>query len=176
MKKLLTLFLLLSLGLNIGLAVRTWRQNCCAPEQGSRMEHSRHPGFRRGAEGDFWRQVMSRRMERLTRQLDLDSQQRAAFLGRHQAALDQFVEQRRKVHQAREKLLLESSRPEFQLKALRPLMQEVGRQQARLDSLVTENMFHEMELLTPRQRQKYLQILPLNRLGGMDRGPRHGGP
>lgn len=183
MKKVLVLVLLISLGLNVGLGVRLWKGTCGLPGRSSGLDHpgfSDHPrgGSRGGADGSgggrdgkFWQSVMERRLAFVTDQLGLDDEQTEAFKSTHQQAAVEFLAQRVKVQEARRQLMTAASAPDFGVEALRHLIADVGRQQVKLDSMVTETMLQEMEILDEDQRRQYMRILPINRFGGRGTGP-----
>jgi Spy/CpxP family protein refolding chaperone len=179
MKKILVLILLISLGLNISLGVRTWKDSRRLPmgEQGWNKSGKPAPGGGdgpgHGRNGTFWREVMHRRLAHVADQLGLDEEQAVAFQNTHEKAAEGFLTQRSKVQEARRQLMEAVSGPDFGEEKLRPLIAEVGRQQVKLDSMVTETMLQEMEILTSEQRKEYLRILPINRFGGSGGGHRN---
>lgn len=182
MKKMLVLVILISLGLNIGLGARLWKESRGASGSRSGGLHSRHsgistgsgPGGRGGSGGGrdstFWRGVMERRLDMVADQLGLDDKQAGAFKVTHQEAAVEFLAQRDKVQEARRQLMEAASGADFGVDTLRHLIAEVGRQQAKLDSMVTETMLQEMEILDEDQRREYMRILPVNRFGSRDDG------
>ncbi len=182
MKKLLVLVLLLSLGLNLGLGVRMLRENHNDGRKSGDSGYagkfrSKHHGGTGGHLGDgdgtFWRGVMERRLNHVAEQLGLNSEQAEAFKKAHKEAAEIFLAQRIKVTGARVQLMAAASEPNFDSTSLRSLIAEVGRQQAKLDSMVTETMLAEMEILNAEQRHLYMKILPINRMDGRRGGPRH---
>jgi len=184
MKKILVLVVLISLGLNIGLGVRLINENREFSRMGRGWDKSGHsgqpgPGGRGGAgngrDGSFWHGVMERRLAHVTDQLGLDPVQAEAFKKTHHEAAVGFLAQRVKVQEARHQLMEAASAAEFEVDTLRFLIMKVGRQQAKLDSMVTETMLREMEILDEGQRREYMRILPINRFGGGSGGPGHGG-
>ncbi len=179
MKKLLVLVILVSLGVNISLGIRLWQDNHrFSPRDRSWGPADRPgPGGPAGADGGesgvFWSGVMERRLNHVVHRLGLDQDQENAFRNTHQKAAERFLRQRNMVQEARRRLMVEASGEDFSGKRLRPLIAEVGRQQVKLDSMVTETMLQEMDILDPEQRLKYLRILPLNRFGSRGCGPGH---
>ncbi len=182
MKKILILVLLLSVGLNIGFGLRFLRDdegnNRGKPGWGARggLDSGRHggPGHRGGdRDGTFWRGVMERRLDQVADQLGLADEQAESFKMAHKAAAEKFLAQRILVKEARGRLMAAVSQEDYDTAALRPLIADVGRQQAKLDSMVTETMLQEMEILNEDQRRLYLNILPLNRFGGRSSGQGH---
>ncbi len=93
--------------------------------------------------------------------LDLAASQREAFRRLHEEFGPQVRQQAERVRAAR--LQLRQAAALSGKDDLRGLFADVGRQQARLDSLVTEVMFHELEILDQDQRQKYLGLMPMDR-------------
>jgi len=180
MKKILVLILLLSLGLNISLGMRQWQEerdfNRFIKEKmhGKPFDH-RAPGGKCGPggcpDGDFWQGVMKRRLAHVTNLLGLNSQQAEAFQKTHQEAAQRFLAQRVKVQEARHQLMEAASAAEMDVDTLRFLMAEAGRQQVKLDSMVTETMLKEMEILDAGQRLQYMRILPINRFSGQNDDP-----
>jgi Spy/CpxP family protein refolding chaperone len=107
----------------------------------------------------------------VTNLLGLNSQQAEAFQKTHQEAAQRFLAQRVKVQEARHQLMEAASAAEMDVSTLRFLMAEAGRQQVKLDSMVTETMLKEMEILDAEQRLQYMRILPINRFSGQNDGP-----
>ncbi len=180
MKKILVLMVLISLGLNIGLGARIWKDRCNFSGTEPGWSHPEFPdqagpGGRGGPGGGrdsaFWGKVMDRRLTHVTRRLGLDEEQTQAFKNTHQEAAVGFLAQRLKVQKARRRLMEAASAADFSVDALRHLIAEVGHQQVKLDSMVTETMLQEMEILDEDQRREYMRILPINRFGGRSRGP-----
>ncbi len=187
MKKILVLVVLISLGLNIGLGVRIWKESNsfsvagpqCGPPGGSDLPGPGGCGsLGGGRDGNFWHGVMERRLTHVTNQLGLDEEQAEAFKKTHKEAAVKFLSQRVKVQEARRQLMEAASAADFGVDTLRHLIAEVGRQQVKLDSMVTETMLQEMEILNEDQRRQYMRILPINRFGGRSggsgRGDEHG--
>ncbi len=182
MKKILILVLLVSLGLNVGLGVRLWKGHSVFPHSGRSLDRhgsakitegssrgGRH-GSGGGRDGKFWRSVMDRRLAHVVDELKLTEEQAVAFKKAHQDASVEFLAQRVKVQEARRQLMEGASAPGFGVEALRHLIADVGRQQVKLDSMVTETMLQEMEILDEDQRRQYMRILPINRFGSSGTG------
>ena len=175
MKRLLLLALLISLGLNLGLA---WRLH---QETAPRERSGRSSGTRMSpAVGDTqaWRERMDRRFAHLVKRLDLDKEQQAAFL-RHRRQVEADVRARTTVLEAgREALRAEAERRPPDPAAVTAALAAVGRAEAALDSLVAVNLRVELELLDPEQQAQLLRMLPFERLGsggGYGRGGRSEG-
>jgi Spy/CpxP family protein refolding chaperone len=67
--------------------------------------------------------------------------------------------------------------PEIDREGVRAAITELGQQQAVLDSLVAETVLQELEVLSPDQRERYLEMLALEgsgRGGLRGRGSRGG--
>ena len=171
MKRLLVLALLISLGLNLGLA---WRlHQASAPRErpvrpfGSRMSP---------AVGDTqaWRERMDRRFAHLVQNLNLDEDQQAAF-ARHRRQVESDVRAKAAVLEAsREARRAEAERRPPDPAAVTAALAAVGRAEAVLDSLVAVNLRTELELLDPEQQSQLLRMLPFERLGAGG-GYGHGG-
>lgn len=182
MKKILVLVVMISLGLNLGLGVRFWKESRDISRPGNNLEFcepvdqsgpGRQDGSGGGRDGSFWRGVMERRLAHVSDRLGLDPEQAEAFKKTHQEAAVGFLAQREKVQAARRQLMEATLGTDLEVGALRHLIAEVGRQQAKLDSMVTETMLQEMEILDEEQRREYMRILPINRFGNRNSGPGH---
>ena len=114
---------------------------------------------------------MGRRLERITRRLDLDPQQVESFRATHQEASSRFRDQRLRVETAENRLFELASRSPVEPDSIRTAVGELGHRRSLLDSLVTEAMLKELESLDPGQRELYLRILPWSRPGGLEAGP-----
>ena len=171
MKRLLVLALLISLGLNLGLA---WRLHEGA---GPRERSARSSGSRMSpAVGDTqaWHERMDRRFRYLVKRLDLDEAQQEAF-GLHRRQVEADVRGRTLVLEScREALRAEAARRPPDPAAVTAALAAVGRAEAALDSLVAVNLRTELEMLDPGQQAELLRMLPFERLGGGS-GYGHGG-
>jgi Spy/CpxP family protein refolding chaperone len=167
MKRAWFILLALSLGLNAGLlyvviAARA-RQAALLTEFGNRQgrggprwEEGRHPGGRElDPEG-----LTRRHLRRMSKRLDLDEQQRQAIAEVMHDYLPRIVEQRRKLHEIRQKIGLQFAVPALDPMGFRTAVERLNQEQARLDSLVMESMLAEAALLTPEQRSRYAETLP----------------
>ncbi len=198
MKRFLWLFLFLSVGLNLGLG---WRLISQSRQSGpwSRSERSWHSsgsggrfeaGRNREGRGSMrpalsdtaaWRELMQQRLLRLAEQLDLDRDQRESFLASQAEIAPVFDQLRGQVAEAQRNLYDLVGADELDLAAVRAAAAEASACRASLDSLVTETLMKEMKILEPQQRQRFLKILPWDRVerraghpaGG--NGPRRGG-
>ncbi|MBU8871038.1 MAG: periplasmic heavy metal sensor [Gemmatimonadales bacterium] len=197
MKRFGWLILLVSLGLNLGLGWRlmnqlgsqpaewcgpwdqgsegrSWRRGRADGEGGSGRSFSgqRRGDFFRPAPGDSgaWREIMERRLERITRRLDLDPSQVKSFRVTHGEAAARFREQRQLVEEAESYMFGLASRSPVEPDSIRVAVRNLGRRRALLDSLVTEAMLRELDSLNPDQRELYLRILPWSRSGSPEAG------
>ncbi len=166
MKRLLVLVLLISLGLNVGLA---WRLRQAGPPERSAWRD--HGSRTVPAPGDTqaWRERMDRRFTHLSERLGLDPEQQAAFRS-HRARVEADVRDRlTTLEQARVELRNEAERQPPDPAAVSAALAAVSRAEAAMDSLVAVNLKAELELLRPDQQSRLLSMLPFERLG------RHGG-
>lgn len=174
MKKALVLLLLISLGLNLGLGLTLWKgDRSSAPPVGP-MEPREGPpaGGGPGRGGRFAGDFLEKKLNFLGENLGLDADQVEAFRRVHENSLPEFMAQAERVRAARMELRDAAGSP--RAVDFRALIAAVGRQQARLDSLVTEVMFQELEILDDTQRGKYLGLMPVDRFEGRF-GRRHEG-
>ncbi len=169
MKNLVLFLLLMSVGLNLGLGFKLARRDAgpvgdipaTAPD-----EFQRGPGNRSAdgtRDGSFWRNMMERRLEHLTVRLDLTPEQATAFQDRHAAVAELVFAQRLQVHTARGRLQALIAGGAVNSDSVRVAINNISREQSRMDSLVTEAMLAEMEILDDAQRALYLENLPPNR-------------
>ncbi len=175
MKKLLVLLLLVSLGLNVGLGLTMLRadRHPCPPDGPMRPEGGPPPG--RGGRGPgepFGRDFLDKKLRFLDERLDLTDEQIQAFRDLQEGKSAAVLAQAQRVHEARMGLREAAGHPDTA--DLRGLISNVGRAQARLDSMITEVMFGELDILTAEQRQKYLGLMPADRFERRF-GPRPGG-
>ena len=193
MKRIGWLVLLISLGLNLGLGYRLLKQpsssgDLAREEQESGSRHWRRQRPPEGQEGvpaeemrstrrdsSDWHRIMSGRLKRIADRLELTPDQLAVFKAGHEQNAPLILGQRRLVDQARDRLKTVIAEGEVAPDSVRLAIQSVGREQARLDSLVTESMLREMEVLNPEQRAQYLRILPVFKDWQAGRGEGRGG-
>ncbi len=175
MKRFLVLLALISLGLNVGLWVRLSSEQTrsapgCIPSEPHSVLHERgkpsdrHP--EKGERGAFRRGIVDKRLEYVIKQLGLDNDKASEFKEIHGKAIEGFKEQRQTIVKAQKTLVEAAGQPGFEISIIRPLIAEVGRQQAKLDSMVTETMLQELEILDDEQRSRYMEILPFGTLNG----------
>jgi len=167
-KKLWVLILLISLGLNLGLGVRllsdrgempngTVKKGCevnstldCAPA---------------GKESTSRAQLAERRLERLASHLGLTPEQKKIFAQTRAEVGSGMMIRRGEMLSAKTDLLDlvvdESTPPEM----LRRSFRELVNRQAEIDSVITEVLLRELEILNPDQRVQYLKMLPMGHRG-----------
>ncbi|MFH2051279.1 MAG: periplasmic heavy metal sensor [bacterium] len=161
------LVLLVSLGLNLGLGYRIWNAESAGGSPGG-PPGGPSPG--EVGEGRFtprsqdrWREMAGRRLQHLTRRLNLDPEQQDALRAIQEehgrriqeslAALEEFRVE------LRGRMLAEDADPA----EVRRAIHAMGRRQAVLDSLVTETVLQELDVLRPDQRMEYLELMPFER-------------
>ncbi len=135
-----------------------------APDLGHRAwgpDGRRLPEAGPGHRPPFGQEFLEKKRRFLNRRLDLAVSQREAFRRLHEEFGPQIRQQAERVRAAR--LRLRQAAALSGKDDLRGLLADVGRRQARLDSLVTEVMFQELEILDQGQRQKYLGLMPSDR-------------
>ncbi len=171
MNRLLRLFLLVSLGLNLGLG---WvvMKNLREPER--RLPASGRAWRERPAPDDSaaWRRMMHHRLERLSTVLELEPAQ-AERLQQLQVANGPVVrEHRERIEAARLRVREAADAGGFDTEGVRSALVGLRHAQAELDSLTQEFLMQEFSVMTPPQRARYLELLPLDPW----RSGRPGGP
>lgn len=179
---LLIILLLVSVGLNAGLAWRLGRSEpSVGPDGGWTPPDRPGPGIDTPpdgpppAEGDAdpanprVQRLMRERLDRLTEALDLTPEQREAFVAAQQVAAPQFFARRRAIGELRRELRELALAPDVDREAVLRRQQKLSAMQAELDSVVVESMVAEVRLLTPRQKEIYRDLVPWG-------APSHGGP
>jgi Spy/CpxP family protein refolding chaperone len=168
----LVCLLLVSVGLNAGLALRQARPG--GPP----------PGWSQGPPGDEpetppdpadprTRRLMRERLERMSSALELTPQQLEAFVAVHEATAPRFFANRSAVGKLRRELRDLALAPDVDHAEVLARQQQLSALQAQLDSVVVETMLAEVRLLTPEQRERYRTIMPWGDPGR--RGPGHEG-
>jgi Spy/CpxP family protein refolding chaperone len=163
MKRILLIVLLVSVGLNIGLAVSLHRSRGDArpldPWQGRGAGPGLHdPGETRpGPEGRPGRPSLER------------------LHGMRERIRPELREHRQSVHAARESLRAALSREDVDEAEIMELVGAMVAAQGRIDSLVAVNMVQTLRELTPEERREVLDHMPWRRYGRGGRG-RGGGP
>lgn len=178
MNRLMRLVLLVSLGLNLGLGWAVLREGRPAPQlsaEGNRAWRERPASD----DSVGWRRMLDRRVQRMASHLELDPAQ-AARLRELQAQNSPLVRARRERIEAARLQVREATEADlFDPQALRGALAGLRHAQADLDSLSQEFVMQELAVMTPAQRDRYLEMLPLElRHGGRSggTGPREGGP
>lgn len=162
MKKGWMFLLLISLGLNLGLASRLVRPGQEAALPGPGGGAGGGPRWERPAPGDTtaWRQFMGRRVDHLAERLELSPEQVVHFRETHRATGQAMRLKRREVSQARKMLGELMAAETIDRPAVRRAMAEMGRRQVAMDSLAAETLLGELDILDPDQRVRYLDFLP----------------
>ena len=115
-----------------------------------------------------WGDWVQLRLDRISRRLDLTADQRLAFESIQMEAAGRVGPQLQLVRGARRdlrRLTLAAAAPDD---SLRRAIRLVGQSQAAMDSLVTETLLAELQVLDPEQRRIYLELMPLG--GDQHRG------
>jgi Spy/CpxP family protein refolding chaperone len=162
MRWLLVVILMVSLGLNLGLAWRLARTED-PPEPRDRSGrfgpgHAMHDSTR-------WRGFLERRLERMRVELELDEEQVAAFRALHEGAQG-LGRQFRAIESGRRDVFRGIADGTRDADEVRRTLAELSRRQRSVDSLIVEKLLQELEILTPEQRPRYLEMLPGERFGG----------
>lgn len=170
----MTILLLLSLGLNLGLGVGVLRQEGApAPPRGRQWD----PGPEAPAP-EMAERFMRRRVGALSRNLDLDADQRRALAEIYERTGPEVFRHRHLMRQQRTAIreLILGPAPDWSHVAAG--LREQVRLQAVLDSLVVRVMFEERQLLEDGQLPRYRRFTsPLGESPGGERPGRgrHGG-
>ncbi len=183
MSRLARLILLVSLGLNVGLgwnAVRSLREEPRRPLAMNRAWRNRPAPDDTAA----WRRMMHHRVDRLSSVLDLEPAQAAQLEQLQTVNAPAVRAQRERIDAARQALRAQSKAATFDPAAIRAALANVRHAQADLDSLTQEFLLQEFDVMTPAQRMRYVELLPLEPWRadhpgpGGDDGPdgRRGGP
>jgi Spy/CpxP family protein refolding chaperone len=189
MRRMGWLILLISVGLNLGLGFRLWEARDSEPREmrterwSGRRGHSAHREGEQGLRERFptdqgdtsaWRGIMSGRLDRMAERLDLTPEQVQTLHRSQEANFTRFVDQRVQLEAARDRLHGIIFQAEVDPDSVRTAIRLVGIQQARFDSLITEALLKEMDILEPAQRTGYLRLLPVMRDRGQGREHRSG--
>lgn len=175
MKKGWALILLISVGLNLGLGYRllvggpAGREPRGAFPAGQRLRPPRDAGIppdapRFGPEDpERWRDFLQVRLAMLAERLDLSPQQQQAFEQSQSAAAERVGPQLQLVREARRALHRLTLTADAPPESLRLAIRRVALRQAVMDSLVTETLLAELQVLSPEQRRIYMTLMPLGR-------------
>jgi Spy/CpxP family protein refolding chaperone len=172
MKRAWVLILLVSLGLNLGLAWRFYHQGRADTGRSERFARGSQHGRMHSAHDDSagWHRLHDRRIERITHSLGLTPAQVEGFRRAQRETGRLLRERSGLVRSTRLQLLALAATEPLDEDGVRRAMAELSRQQAKLDSLVAETMLEEMHNLDPEQRTLYLKMLPLEPGGAAGRG------
>lgn len=160
MKKTWMFVLLLSLGCNLGLGYRLWQS-----QNPHILSHSETSGkFGPSRPDSLWRDNMiDRRLQHMTKALHLRPGQVVAMKAIQFSGGEKIRARGRRLKELRDGLrdllLDQPANP----KRLRAAMHRMGREQAELDSMVTETVLDELKILDEDQREAYLDMLPMGR-------------
>lgn len=168
MRWLLIVALLVSLGLNAGLAWRLGRQETPERRPGWSAGETRGHALR---DTSKWRGYLERRLDRMQRDLDLTDDQVQAFRTLHGEAHG-LGRRFHVVETGRRQVFEGIAAGEITPDSVRSAMAGLSRRQAAIDSLIVDKMLQEMAILTPEQRPEYLRMLPMERFGGRRTGGR----
>jgi Spy/CpxP family protein refolding chaperone len=182
MKRGWLLLLLLSVGLNIGLGYAVLSGRASGEGSGTRpSRYARNRPYALEDSADFQR-TMERRFDHLARRLGLSPEVRQELWQSRRATAPHIMAQQRAVREARRRLHEAFSASPAEPDSVRQLLHELGRAQAALDSLVSASLLHDLKLLPPEKRQRYLDLMPWDHhgprehgRGGPGRGPRRAG-
>ncbi len=171
--------LLVSVGLNAGLAMRLARSGEApeGPPPGWSPEGppAGEPETPPDPADPRTRRLMRERLERLTAALELTPQQLEAFVAVHEASAPRFFANRSAVARLRRELRDLALAPDVDRAGVLARQQQLSVLQAQLDSVVVETMLAEVGLLTPEQRERYRTIMPWGEPGRRGGGHREGG-
>ncbi len=165
MKKTWMLVLLISLGLNLGMGFRLWRDRAPqVPEVTTLAPAGDADGMRPGPPDSLWVKTMiTRRMRHMTAALSLRPDQVEAMQKIQQQRGDWIRNRGRRMDGLRARIRSLLSKPTADPAQVRALIHEMGSKQTQLDSLVTETIMGELAILDPDQREMYLRMLPFER-------------
>ena len=181
--RLLWILLLLSLGLNVGLALNLWRRDAAAPPPagptvgpapgsfpGERADERAGPA--RGA--DRTRRMLRHRLDRLAARLDLTAAQRDSLWALHRQAGPGVLARRQALAAARTRMHDLLAATPLEAPALHRVRRQISRLQAELDSVVVSLLMRERAVLSAEQASRYRGLFPLGG-GEGKRGGRDGG-
>ncbi len=175
----LVCLLLVSVGLNAGLAVRLTRpaEAPAGPPPGWSPEGppAGDPETPPDPADPQVRRLMHERLERLSSALELTPQQLEAFVAVHEASAPRFFANRSAVGKLRRELRDLALSPDLDRAGVLERQRQLSALQAQLDSVVVETMLAEVRLLTPEQRERYRTIMPWGEPGRRGGGHREGG-
>jgi Spy/CpxP family protein refolding chaperone len=158
MKRLTLFLLLISLGLNFGLGMRMYQARKSMPPwaEGKGMAPRSEEGQRwnrRPGRGGHQRQAMFE-------DLNLSDDQQSQLTAMRDEHREDMFEQRQHIGEVRQELRTLLQAKVLDRERIAAIRSHHGHEQARLDSLVTERLLQELEILTPEQRERYLDHMP----------------
>lgn len=173
MKRGWALVLLISVGLNLGLGYRllVGQPDHRGPRED--VPREQRPGqrgegrlqredVRFGPEDmDRWEGWIQLRLERMAKRMGLTDDQKLVFERIQMEAAGRVGPQMQLVRQARRNLHHLTLAADVPADSLRLAIRLVGRRQAVMDSLVTETLLAELQVLDPEQRRIYMKLMPL---------------
>lgn len=176
MNRVWPIILLISLGLNVGLGIGLWRHHRAdhmpPPHE---LPRPGAPGVGPHGEGppaEVAELLVQRRLERMTRELHLDSTQAESLHALHRERGDRIVASRRQQRDLRHALRQLLEDPQTDWNEVYAVIARQSQLQARLDSTIARIMFEERKILTPEQRTRYHEyVFPL----GVGQGGRRDG-
>jgi Spy/CpxP family protein refolding chaperone len=180
MKRVWTLVLLLSLGLNLGLGLQ-WLLAGSRPDTPPAADPSTVAAPPPDLEDDAAalapeqvERLLQRRLERMSARLDLSPAQRDALWDVHRDRGVQVISRRHELRRARAALQELYATGEPTLADAQAAQRRISTLQTALDSVVVEVMHHERAILTPQQRQQYRGFFAPMREGPRGRGEHPG--
>ena len=175
MSRVVRVLLLVSLGLNVGLGWTALRALRDGPPRAPLTEHAWR-GRPAADDTAAWRRMMHHRVERLSSLLDLSPEQ-AARLQQRQATNGPLVRARQeRIEAARRQVRTAAGVDSFDPAAVRAALIGLRRAQADLDSLTQEFLLQEFTVMDGSQRERYLELLPLDPWRGSGPGGHRTGP
>lgn len=120
--------------------------------------------------------LAERHVARLAAELDLTDEQRAALTDLMRERVPRLVEFRERILEARGDVADAYRSRQLDGHRFRAFVATLRGVQAGLDSLTTEIMLKEAEVLTPEQRERYLEVMPWSLDGPGGPGVRGGPP
>jgi len=151
--------------MNLGLGYSIIVRNSPA-ERDPVQQHG--PGTRRGEhpadlDSTDMMQMVQERFRHVADRLELTPEQRATFRELKMSAVPFIRNNRQEVIQARRLLHAACTAETVSPESVRRYVSQLARAQGLLDSLVTETLLQEMMLLSPDQRELYLEMMPWER-------------
>lgn len=115
-------------------------------------------------------EMMARHRERMANRLGLDEAQRERLVSIHERLAPEIARRRQTMFTLRQEIADAFADGAVDAEKVRDLTRQISVQQAELDSVVAETLISEAGLLSPEQRQMFLDVLPFVR------GPKGPGP